>query len=252
MQKILMIAAVAGLAACNSAKTPSMSNADNTAAQTDSSTGIQSSTQDWQPLFDGKTTAGWHTYGKQGIGKAWKVEDGVLRFDAAAKKEAQAEGGDIVTDKEYENFHLKLDWKIAPNGNSGVIFFINEDAAKYEYPWQTGMEMQVLDNAGHPDAKIIKHRAGDLYDLISVSTETVKPANEWNTAEIIADRGSLRFVLNGTETVNTTLWNDEWKAMIAGSKFKSMPGFGTFKKGKIALQDHGDNVWYRNIMIKEL
>ncbi len=95
--------------------------------------------------------------------------------------------------------------------------------------------MQVLDNAGHPDAKIIKHRAGDLYNLISVSTETVRAAGEWNTAEIISNRGSLRFFLNGTETVNTTMWNDSWRAMIAGSKFKDMKGFGTFRKGKIAL-----------------
>ncbi|MFN2440722.1 MAG: DUF1080 domain-containing protein, partial [Chitinophagaceae bacterium] len=116
----------------------------------------------------------------------------------------------------------------------------------------TGPEMQVLDNAGHPDAKITKHRAGDLYDLISVSKETVKPAGEWNTAEIIADKGNLRFRLNGEEVVNTTMWDDVWRTMLANSKFKDMPGFGTFKKGKIALQDHGDNVWYRNIKIRRL
>ena len=246
MQKILIATAAIIITACNSTKSTSMNNAENTAT-------TQPATGEWQPLFDGKTTAGWHTYGKQTIGKAWKVEDGVLRLDAASKKDWQtAEGGDIVTDREFENFHLKLDWKIAPDGNSGIMFYINEDAAKYEYPWQTGPEMQVLDNAGHPDAKIIKHRAGDLYDLISVSQETVKPANEWNTAEIIADKGSLRFFLNGTEVVKTTMWDDAWRAMIAGSKFKDMSGFGTFKKGKIALQDHGDNVWFRNIMIKEL
>lgn len=246
MQKIMILAAALILNACGPTKTTTMNSGDNTANN-------QSQSGEWKPLFDGKTTAGWHTYGKQTIGKAWKVEDGVLRLDASSKKDWQTEeGGDIVTDKEYENFHLKLDWKIAPNGNSGVIFYINEDAAKYQYPWQTGPEMQVLDNAGHPDAKIIKHRAGDLYDLISVSQETVKPAGEWNTAEIISNKGSLRFFLNGTETVNTTMWNDSWRAMIAGSKFKEMSGFGTFKKGKIALQDHGDNVWFRNIMIKEL
>lgn len=246
MKKILILASVVALNACAPAKNTAMNSGENTG-------NAQSKTEGWQPLFDGKSTAGWHTYGKQTIGKAWKVEDGVLRLDAASKKDWQtAEGGDIVTDKEYENFHLKLDWKIATNGNSGIIFFINEDAAKYQYPWQTGMEMQVLDNAGHADAKIIKHRAGDLYDLISVSKETVNPANEWNTAEIISNNGSLRFLLNGTETVNTTLWTDAWRTMIAGSKFKNMQGFGTFKKGKIALQDHGDNVWFQNIMIKEL
>ena len=245
MQNLIILSAAILLSACSSTKTTTMNT-------NDGSTAVQS-TNGWQPLFDGKTTNGWHTYGKQTIGKAWKVQDGMLYLDASSKKDWQtAEGGDIVTDREFENFHLKLDWKVAPNGNSGVIFFINEDLSKYQYMWNTGPEMQVLDNAGHPDAKIIKHRAGDLYDLISVSKETVKPANEWNTAEIIADRGKLRFFLNGTETVNTTMWDDAWRSMIAGSKFKNMEGFGTFKKGKIGLQDHGDNVWFRNIMIKEL
>jgi hypothetical protein len=246
MQKFILLTIISALIACNSTKTTTMGTGGTTLSE-------QAQKEGWQALFDGKTTNGWHTYGKQTIGKAWKVEDGMLRLDAASKKDWQtAEGGDIVTDREFENFHLKLDWKIAPNGNSGIMFYINEDASKYQHPWHTGPEMQVLDNAGHPDAKIIKHRAGDLYDLISVSSETVKPAGEWNTAEIIADKGSLRFFLNGTEVIKTTMWDDAWRAMIAGSKFKSMPGFGTFKKGKIALQDHGDNVWYRNIMIKEL
>ena len=249
MQKLIAAAVVLTLTACDSTKNTGMKT-----ATTDSTSTTTTTTADgWTPLFDGKTTAGWHTYGKQTIGKAWKVEDGTLRLDAASKKDWQtAEGGDIVTDREFENFHLKLDWKIAPNGNSGIMFYINEDEAKYPYPWHTGPEMQVLDNAGHPDAKIIKHRAGDLYDLISVSQETVKAAGEWNTAEILADKGSLRFVLNGTEVLNTTMWNDEWRTMIANSKFKDMPAFGTYKKGKIALQDHGDNVWFKNIMIKEL
>jgi hypothetical protein len=257
MKKIMILIAVAGLQACGPAKTTTMNTSDDTSNRGSANSGTPgtatSTAGSWQPLFDGKTTAGWHTYGKQTIGKAWKVEDGSLRLDASSKKDWQtAEGGDIVTDREFENFHLKLDWRIAPNGNSGVIFFVKEDPAKYEHSWHTGMEMQVLDNAGHADAKIIKHRAGDLYDLISVSKETVKPAGEWNTAEIIANRGTLRLILNGTEGVNTTLWNDTWRTMVAGSKFKGMNDFGTFKKGRIALQDHGDNVWYRNIMIREL
>ena len=206
----------------------------------------------WQLLFDGKTTAGWHTYGKQTIGKAWKVVDGTLHLDAASKKDWQtAEGGDIVTDREFKDFHLKLEWKIAPNGNSGIIFYVHEDPSKYQYVWQTGPEMQVLDNAGHPDAKIKTHRAGDLYDLITAK-ETVRPANEWNQVEIIANKGDLRFIMNGEQVLQTTMWDDNWRAMIAKSKFKDMPAFGTYKQGKIALQDHGDNVWYRNIKIKQL
>lgn len=207
---------------------------------------------DWTPLFDGKTFAGWSKYGGGAVGKAWKIENGELYLDAANKAGWQTgDGGDIVTAEEYENFHFKYEWKIAPNGNSGVIFLVHE-SPEYQYPWQTGPEMQVLDNAGHPDAKIISHRAGDLYDLIVSSRETVKPAGEWNQAEIRINKGKLDFFLNGVNIVSTQLFTPEWEALIAKSKFKSMPGFGKYKKGKISLQDHGDVVHYRNLMIKKL
>ena len=243
MRKTLIILSFAALAlSCGSIKS------------TDTMSKSSDKTNDgWVSLFDGKTLDNWHTYGKDKAGEAWKVDDGAIHLDATNKADWQvAGGGDLVTNKEYDNFHLKLEWKVAPNGNSGIIFYIHEDTTQYKYPWNTGPEMQVLDNAGHPDAKIHKHRAGDLYDLIASSTETVKPANEWNLAEIISNNGKLDFKLNGTNIVSTTLWDDNWKSLIAGSKFKTMPGFGTYKSGKISLQDHGDNVWFRNIMIKEL
>jgi len=204
----------------------------------------------FKPIFDGKTTTGWHTYGKTSASAGWKVEDGVLHFDPEAAKNGQ--GGDLVTDAEYENFHLKMDWKVAPNANSGIIFYVNDNPKKYKNTYETGLEMQVLDNEGHPDGKITKHRAGDLYDLIQSKSEPVKPAGEWNTAEVICKNGKLTFVLNGVIIVETVLWDDNFKALAALSKFAAWPGFGTFKKGHIALQDHGDSVWYRNISIKEL
>ncbi len=207
----------------------------------------------WIPLFDGKTTNGWHSYGQATAGRAWKVEEGALHLDASNKKDWHtSDGGDLVTDQAYEDFHLKLEWKIAPAGNSGVIFYIHEDTAQYKQSWNTGMEMQIVDNQAHADAKIPKHRAGDLYDLIAANPETVKPAGEWNQVEIRSEGGQLDLFLNGSKVVSTTLWNATWKEMLAGSKFASMPGFGTFKSGKIALQDHGDDVWFRNIMIKKL
>jgi hypothetical protein len=187
------------------------------------------------------------------VGSAWQVKEGVLILDTVKKADWQtSNGGDIVTDEEYENYHLQLDWKIAKDGNSGIIFNIYEDTAQYEYPWYTGMEMQVLDNNGHPDAKIIKHRAGDLYDLISSSRETVKPLGEWNHAEIKCVNGKLDLYLNGENIVSTTLWDDNWKKLVAGSKFKTMPAFGTIKKGRIGLQDHGNEVQFKNIKIKSL
>ena len=207
-----------------------------------------SSKQDgWQTLFDGKTTKGWHTYGKTTVGAAWKVTDGALYLDNTNK-----DGGDLVTDGEYENFDLKLDWKISKNGNSGIIINIHEDPAKYKETYRTGPEIQVLDNDGHPDGKIIKHRAGDLYDLIKSSSEPVKPVGEWNQVEIISNNSKLQIFVNGVNVVTTTMWDNNWKQLIAGSKFKDMPDFGTFKSGKIALQDHGNAVWYRNIQIKKL
>jgi hypothetical protein len=203
----------------------------------------------FKPIFDGKTTTGWHTYGKTSASAGWKVEDGVLHFDPEAAKNGQ--GGDLVTDAEYGNFHLKLDWKVAPNANSGIIFYVNDNPKKYNNTYETGLEMQVLDNEGHPDGKITKHRAGDLYDLIQSKSEPVKPVGEWNTAEVICKNGKLTLVLNGVIIVKTVLWNENFKALVAGSKFAAWPGFGTFKKGHIALQDHGNSVWYRNIFIKE-
>jgi hypothetical protein len=203
----------------------------------------------FKPIFDGKTTTGWHTYGKTSASAGWKVDDGILHFDPEAAK--NGEGGDLVTNAEYENFHLKLDWKVAPNANSGIIFYVNDNPDKYKNTFETGLEMQVLDNEGHPDGKITKHRAGDLYDLIKSKSEPVKPVGEWNTAEVISKNGKLTFVLNGVIIVETVLWDDNFKALVAGSKFAAWPGFGTFKKGHIALQDHGNSVWYRNISIKE-
>lgn len=207
----------------------------------------------WISLFDGKTTTGWHKYGGRPAGSAWKVADGAIYLDTTSKGTWQIKnGGDIVTDNEFENFDLKLEWKISKNGNSGIIFGIHEDSAKYKETWNTGLEMQVLDNDGHPDGKIHKHRAGDLYDLIACSKETVKPPGEWNQVEIKILKGKLDLFLNGENVVSTTMWDDNWNKLIAGSKFRSMPGFGTFKKGRIALQDHGNMIWFRNIMIKEL
>jgi len=197
-------------------------------------------------LFDGSSTRGWHKFNASGIGAGWKVEEGSLYLDPAAK-----DGGDIVTDEVFENFHLKLEWKISAGGNSGIMFYVQEDA-KYDYTFRTGPEMQVLDNDGHADAKIIKHRAGDLYDLIACSKETVKAVGEWNLAEIISNKGKLELRLNGETVVSTIYGDDAWRSMVAGSKFKTMLDFGKATSGKIALQDHGNKVWYRNIMIKKL
>ena len=202
----------------------------------------------WISLFDGKTTKGWHSYGKTTVGEAWKVEDGSIHLDAGKGLSA----GDIVTDESFDDFDLKLEWKISKNGNSGVIFFIQDDPKKYEQIWFTGPEMQVLDNDGHPDGKIVKHRAGNLYDLIEGKEGVVKAVGEWNQVEIISNKGKLDLLLNGVTVVSTTLGDDNWKKLIAGSKFKTKPDFGKIFSGHIGLQDHGNEVWFRDIKIKKL
>ena len=214
-----------------------------------SSTAQTTKKKGFTKLFDGKTTTGWHTYNKTGVGSAWEVVDGAIHMNPT--KKGKDGGGDLVTDKEYSNYHLKLKWKVAPKANSGIIFNIFEDK-KYGQTYLTGPEMQVIDNDGHNDAKIIKHRAGDLYDILKSSSEPVKAVGQWNKAEIISDKGNLTLMLNGVIIVNTTMWDDNWKTLIAGSKFAKWQGFGTYKTGKIGLQDHGDEVWYRKIEIKEL
>ncbi|WP_341838203.1 DUF1080 domain-containing protein [Chitinophaga pollutisoli] len=204
----------------------------------------------WKLLFDGKTTNGWKGYKQAAAPDAWKVVDGTLFFDADAKK-AGAKGGDIMTAEAYENYELQMEWKISEGGNSGIIFGVHEDP-KFGATYQTGPEMQVLDDDKHSDGKIHKHNSGDLYDLIASPARYAKPVGEWNTAKITKKDGKLTLTFNGHKTAEVVVGSEEWNKLVAGSKFKSWDGFGKYQKGHIALQDHGDKVWYRNIKIRQL
>jgi hypothetical protein len=195
-------------------------------------------------LFDGKTTNGWHLYNNTGPG-AWGVVDGALQLDTGAQGQ-----GDIITDGEYENFELKLQWKIARGGNSGIIFPVHEDK-QYAYTFLTGMEMQVLDDKEAEDNKQENHLAGSLYDMIAPAHHA-KPAGEWNAVTIRKEHGHITFWLNGEKVVEVQMGSEEWNKLIANSKFKKWKGFATYPKGHIALQDHGAIVSYRDIMIKQL
>lgn len=214
----------------------------------------------WVYLFNGKSMDQWHSYGKPGLDAGWTIQqDSVLYLDTAAtvlNAQGNRINNNIVTNDEYGNFDLKLDWKISEKGNSGVIFYVKEDTALYHENYNSGMEMQVLDNGtptrlGHPDGKIYSHRAGDLYDLLAAK-DAGNSLGEWNHAEIVANNGTLDFYLNGQHTLSTNMWDDNWGQMIAISKFKDMKDFGTFKQGKISLQDHGNAVWFKNIRVKKL
>jgi cytochrome c len=207
-------------------------------------------------LFDGQSLNGWHNYGKQNVeGSAWIINDGAIHLNAVrdANGDWQSKnGGDILTANEYENYEFTLDWKIDRCGNSGIFYNIIE-SDKYQYGWQTGPEMQILDNTCHSDGRIVKHRAGDLYDLIACKYETVRPSGEWNRIRIVMNNGHLEHWLNGVKVVETQLWTKEWDALVAKSKFpKESKDFGIARRGRISLQDHGDKVWFKNIKIRDL
>lgn len=255
MKNILLFLSAAMLTfGCGSSKinSPATVTMDNALTEAEKNGG-------WELLFDGQSLDKWHTYGKGTLEPGWKIEDGALYLDTEGTKNAEGkrENNNIITNESYGNFHLQIDWKISPKGNSGIIFYVEEDAAQYPENYNTGMEMQILDNGtptrlGHPDSKIYSHRAGDLYDLLASLEGAVSLQGEWNHVEVKSENGTLDFYMNGTHTLSTTMWDDHWREMIAISKFKDMKNFGTFSQGKISLQDHGNLVYFKNIKIKKL
>ncbi|MGD9928598.1 MAG: DUF1080 domain-containing protein [Mangrovibacterium sp.] len=210
----------------------------------------------WVLLFDGATTNGWRGVNKDVVPLAWEAVDGTLHCKASGKGEAGADdGGDILYDKKFKNFHLKMDWKISEGGNSG-IFYLGVEVPEWPI-YKTAPEMQVLDNERHPDAMLGKdgnRQAGSLYDLIPAKPQNAKQVGEWNSIEIICYKGTVVHKQNGETVVEYHLWTDDWNTMVADSKF---PGLNenwanVAEEGVIAVQDHGDAVWFKNIKIREL
>ena len=195
----------------------------------------------WRSLFDGATTSGWRAYGRQDMPRGWQVVDGALT--------RVAEGGDIITTDQFANFDLALEWKVAPGGNSGIMYRVIEGP---QNTYQSGPELQVLDDARHVDGKTRLTAAGALYGLYPAAPGAVKPAGEWNAVRIVANNAHVEHWLNGVKLVDAELWSPEWDRLVADSKFREWPTFGRAKRGHIALQDHGDWVAYRNIKIKVL
>ncbi len=210
--------------------------------------------EEWISLFDGETSEGWRGYGKETFPeKGWVIKDGMLQVQSSGKGEAGG-GGDIITTKKYKNFEFSLEWKISEGGNSGIFYLTQE---KTDQPiWKSSPEMQILDNEKHPDGKLGEdgnRRAGTLYDLIPCRPETVKPVGEWNHIKIMVYKGTVVHWMNGENVLEYHLWTDDWKTMVADSKFKEYPDFvDPATEGHIGLQDHGDDVWFRNIKIREL
>jgi len=235
-------AAAALLVACNG-------EANNEGKQNATDNIMADENDGWTSLFDGHTTDGWHTYLKDTVSAAWIVQDGELRFNPEVSTEQR---GDIVTDGEYENFELELEWKISQGGNSGIIFSVYEDS-EFNATYLTGIEMQVLDNIDAEDNQLENHLAGSLYDLIgSKEVSQPKPVGEWNQVRIRKENGRITLWLNKIQTAEVEIGSAQWKEVLEASKFKDWKDFAKYPKGKIALQDHGNVVAYRNIRIKEL
>jgi hypothetical protein len=199
----------------------------------------------WKLLFDGSTTGGWHGYRRDAFpAGGWIVEDGCLKVLAGQG------GGDIVTNDEFGDFELSLEWKAAPKANSGIIYRVAETQ---DYPWRTGLEYQILDDAGHGMSPDDAHSAGAMYDLCApIATKSLRPAGEFNHARVRVKDNVVEHWLNGVRVVRCPITGSEWTARIAGSKFKETPGFGGQPRGRIALQEHGDTVWFRNIKVRNL
>jgi len=235
------------LASCKKDKTDTTS----TTEIEDSVTETVQKEADWIALFDGSSLDNWRGYLSDSIHKEWTIEDdGSMVFTPGDKG-----GKNIISKQKFTNFVLSLEWKISEGGNSGIFWGVYEDE-KYPEAYQTGAEIQVLDNALHPDAKVANgtHKAGSLYDMIACPDEHVNPAGEWNLCilEINHETNVGKVSMNGTEVMTFPLHGEAWDAMIADSKFSDWEGFAAYRTGHIGLQDHSDKVWYKNIKIKEL
>jgi Domain of Unknown Function (DUF1080) len=197
----------------------------------------------WRLLFDGKTTAGWRGFKSKTMPAGWQVIDGALTRVAQA--------GDIVSEQEFQDFELTLEWKVAPAGNSGIFYRVSE-APEIEYVWQSGPEMQVLDDAQHKDGQRPETSAGSCYGLYPAPRGVVRPAGEWNQVRIIVQGNHVEHWLNQRKVVEYELGSPNWRDRVTRSKFAEMPRYGREQRGHIALQDHGDWVAYRGIRIRVL
>jgi hypothetical protein len=195
----------------------------------------------WRLLFDGKTLDGWRGYHSADLPSGWVVEDGNLHF---------ADGeGDLITVEEFYNFELSLQWKVSEGGNSGIFYLA---ALGSEFIYRSAPEMQVLDDARHPDGANPLTSAGANYSLHPAPRDVVNPAGEWNTALVRVENGHVEHWLNGRKIVEYVLGSPDWQERVANSKFADWPEYGQASSGHIGLQDHGDPVWFRDIKIRVL
>lgn len=197
-----------------------------------------------QPIFNGKDFSGWHNYNSAGVTSIWRVDSGAIVLTGT-------NGGDLVTDADYENFELEWEWKIASGGNSGVFYLVDErkDFATLD---MTGAEYQIADNEQFKTKNLPKYHTGSCDGLYAPEVDATLPIGQWNKSKLRLRNGQVQHFLNGKLVLSYTLWTDQWKADVASSKLRTKPAYGLANKGKIGLQDHGDRVWYRNLYVTRL
>jgi len=215
-------------------------------------------------LFDGTSLEGWRGYNKDHVPSRWTIEDGCLKFTGSGGGEAQTgEGGDIIyAAQKFKNFELELEWKVSKGGNSGIFYLAQETAGPI---YISAPECQVLDNENHPDAKLGidgNRQSSSLYDMIPAKPQNSKPAGEWNKVKILCYKGTVVHYQNDVPVVEYHLWTPQWTEMLQKSKFSEEKWPDAFKllnncggenhEGYIGFQDHGDDVWFRNIKVKVL
>jgi len=193
----------------------------------------------WKLLFDGVSTKGWHTFGRDKV-YGWDVKNGELI--------AVGKGGDIVTDDAFGSFELVVDWKLAAKANTGIFYHVVEKG--YTSPYATGPEYQVLDVDGWPDHIETWQWTGANYAMHPPAVAAWKKVGEWNHTRILVEGTHVEHWLNGVKVVDYELWTPDWVARSQGGKWKDYPGYGLAKKGLIGLQDHGNSIWFRNIKIR--
>lgn len=238
---------VASFATPENRRTPQVNAIPNTLSAREQAEG-------WKLLWDGKTTEGWRGARLDHFPeKGWVIEDGILKVLKADGGES-TNGGDIVTTRTYRNFMLSVDFKITKGANSGIKYFVDPGMNKGAGS-AIGCEFQILDDERHPDAKLgVKgnRKLGSLYDLIPAPDQKPFNINEFNTALVIVRGRHVEHWLNGTKLLEYNRDDQEWNALVAYSKYRDWPNFGNAAEGYLLLQDHGDEVWFRNIKIREL
>lgn len=220
-------------------------NDTTTTSQTGSQLTAQQKADGWQLLFDGQTLSGWRTF-KNRECDSWEVKDGTIHCKPQAEAGKRA---DLMTEQQFDNFELSLEWKIAAAGNSGIIYRATEE---YNEPYLTGPEYQLLDDGNYPGETQEVNFAGANYNMHAPVSKTLKPAGEWNTTRIVATGNHVEHWLNGSKVVEYEIGSDDWKKRKESSKWKDVAGYGVPVKGHIDLQDHNHEVWFRNIMIRQL